>query len=181
MPADFLSRSFVEIAAVSALDMNWAHEQEKDNLSGLIKESLNKEWTYKFPMPEWYKKAETIANMAIVKNNIIWIKKNAKLLLYVPFELRQRLLYAVHGDLMTGHDGVAKCKERLMECYFWLNMDDDILKHIKECLKCQATKSKKFQKTVPLQPMPQCSAPNQRIHMDLFGLAKLQTWETNMY
>ena len=51
-------------------------------------------------------------------------------------------------------------------------MDEDILKHIKECLKCQATKSNKFQKTVPLQPMPQCSAPNQRIHMDLFGPCK---------
>ena len=105
MPADFLSRSFIEIGAISALDMNWAHEQEKDNLSGLIKESLNKQWTYKFSMPEWYKKAENIANMAVVKKNIIWIKKNGKLLLYLPFELRQCLLFEVHADLMTGHDG----------------------------------------------------------------------------
>jgi hypothetical protein len=30
------------------MDLNWAHEQEKDNLSNLIKESLNKEWIYKF-------------------------------------------------------------------------------------------------------------------------------------
>jgi hypothetical protein len=64
MPADFLSRSFTEINAISALDIDWVHEQEKDNLSTLIKESLNKEWTYKFPMPEWYKKAENIAKMA---------------------------------------------------------------------------------------------------------------------
>jgi hypothetical protein len=29
MPADFLSRSFVEIGAISALNMNWPHEQER--------------------------------------------------------------------------------------------------------------------------------------------------------
>jgi hypothetical protein len=71
MPADFLSRSFTEISAISALDIDWVNEQEKDNLSTLIKESLNKEWTYKFPMPEWYRKAENIAKMAILRNNVI--------------------------------------------------------------------------------------------------------------
>jgi hypothetical protein len=33
MPTDFLSRSFSEIIAISALDIDWVHEQEKDNLS----------------------------------------------------------------------------------------------------------------------------------------------------
>jgi hypothetical protein len=59
MPADFLSRSFIEINAIFALDIDWVHEQEKVNLSMLIKESLNKQWIYKFPMPEWYKKQNT--------------------------------------------------------------------------------------------------------------------------
>jgi hypothetical protein len=67
MPADFLSRSLVEIGAISALDMNWAHDQEKENLSNLIQESLVKKRTYKFPMPGWYKKAEFFANMAVLK------------------------------------------------------------------------------------------------------------------
>jgi hypothetical protein len=39
IPADFLSRSYVEIGAATAMDMNWAHEQGKDNLSNLFKES----------------------------------------------------------------------------------------------------------------------------------------------
>ncbi len=42
MPADFLSRSFIQVVAISALDINWAHKQEKDNLSNLINESLDK-------------------------------------------------------------------------------------------------------------------------------------------
>jgi hypothetical protein len=88
----------------------------------------------------------------------------------VPYARRKELLFAVHGDLLTGDNGVQKFKERLQQC-FWLNMDEDILAHTKECLKCQATKANKFQ-TTPLQPMSQCSLPNQRIHMDLFGPCK---------
>ena len=126
--------------------INWKEAQEKDNLATLIKESIEKKWTYKFPMPDWYKKAEALANMAIMKNTIIWIIKDEKHLLYVPFASRQNLLYAVHGDLLTGHDEVQKCRERLQNCYFWLNMEDNILKHIKECFKCQSTKSQKFLK-----------------------------------
>jgi hypothetical protein len=43
MLADFLSRSFTEINAISALDIDWVQEQQKDNLLMLIRESLNKE------------------------------------------------------------------------------------------------------------------------------------------
>jgi hypothetical protein len=50
--------------------------------------------------------------------------------------------------------------------------DDNIRKHTKECIKCHTTKSIKFPRVTPLQPMPQCSAPNQRIHMDLFRPCK---------
>jgi hypothetical protein len=50
------------------------------------------------------------------------------------------LLVALYEDLPTGHDKVQKCKEHSMECYFWLNMDEDILKHSNECFKCQAIK-----------------------------------------
>ncbi len=133
----------IKESAALALDMNWAHKQGKDNFSNLIEENLAKKWFCKFPMPDWYKK-QRIRKIAVIRNNIMWIKKNGKLMLHVPFELRQKPIYTVHEDLLTGHDGVQKCKERLMECCFWMNMDDDILTHIKDCLKCQATKSNKF-------------------------------------
>jgi hypothetical protein len=77
----------MEIGAISTLDVDWTHAQEKDNLSNLIKESLERKWVYKFPMPDWYKKAKSISNMAVLKNNVIWIKRNDKLLLYVNFEI----------------------------------------------------------------------------------------------
>jgi hypothetical protein len=111
MPADYLFRSFIKVTAISALDMNCAHEEEKDNLSNLIKESLEKKLVYKFPMPEWFKKAEHLTTMATVENNIIWIKEMKKLLLYLPFTLRQKLLFAAHGGLLTGHNSVKNAQK----------------------------------------------------------------------
>jgi hypothetical protein len=38
-------------------------------------------------MPDWYRKAKFIVNMVVLKNNVKWIKKNDKLLLFAPFQL----------------------------------------------------------------------------------------------
>ena len=63
-----------------------------------------------------------------------------RLVIYVPYSLRHELMTSGHGDLMVGHDGVKKCKERITECYFWPDMDNDLKKHMAECLKCQISK-----------------------------------------
>jgi hypothetical protein len=47
--------------------MNWANEHKMGNLSNLIRESVDKKWIYKFPMKDWYKKAEFLASMAVIK------------------------------------------------------------------------------------------------------------------
>ena len=60
---------------------------------------------------------------------------------------------SVHGDLMVGHDGVKKCKEQISECYYWPDMDNDLKKHMDQCLKCQVLKKAKFERTVELQPL----------------------------
>jgi hypothetical protein len=107
---------------------------------------------------DWYKKAKFLTNMVVLKKHHL-DQENDKLLLYVRFELRQKLLMAAHVDL-TGHGGVKKCKEKLMECYFWLNMYEDILKHIKECLKCQTTNGNKFPTMTLHKPKTQCNEPH---------------------
>ena len=87
MPADFLSRSFQQNCAISILDKDWVALQEKDTQCKLITEALDKKWTYSFPMPIWYKKAEELAKIAVIRNNILWIKQNGKLVIYVPYSL----------------------------------------------------------------------------------------------
>ena len=91
MPADFLSRSFLQTCAISILDKDWVSLQEKDTQLKLIKEALDKKWSYSFHMPIWYKTAEELAKEAMVRNNILWIRKNDKLVIYVPYSLRLEL------------------------------------------------------------------------------------------
>jgi hypothetical protein len=51
-------------------------------------------------------------------------------------------------------------------------MDQDINNFLAKCEKCQKTKKYKHETKNELTPLPQCSEPNQRVHMDMFGPLK---------
>jgi hypothetical protein len=70
---------------------------------------------------------------------------------------------------MTGHDGIFKTRERILQCYYWIGMDKDIQEHLAACQRCQMRKSHHAPTPLLLTPLPQTSEPNQRIHADLFG------------
>jgi hypothetical protein len=48
----------------------------------------------------------------------------------------------------------------------------EINKHPQQCDKCKTTKKDKRPTTNFCSPLPQCTMPNQRVHMDLFGPLK---------
>jgi hypothetical protein len=91
--------------------------------------------------------------------------------LLVPQHLIPDILHEAHGHLLSGHFGVKKTKQRLLQSYYWPNMERDITEHLGRCDKYQLTKKGKM---VPelLSPLPQCTEPNQRVHGDLFGPLK---------
>ena len=69
---------------------------------------------------------------------------------------------------MSGHDGVLKTKERILQCYYWPGIDADILAHIKACHKCQRRKNNSVLSTALLMLLPLPTEPNMRIHCDLY-------------
>ena len=96
------------MCAISILDKDWVGLQTKDTQCKLMIEALQKKSTYKYPRPIWNKKAEGLAKEAFIRNNILWIKKNGKLVIYIPYSLRHKLMKSAQSDLMVGHDGVRK-------------------------------------------------------------------------
>jgi hypothetical protein len=90
----------------------------------------------------------------------------------VPESMVNALLTGIHGDMLYGHEGQIKTKERILQSYWWKGMDGDIIKFLEKCDKCQKTKKFKHETKNKLIPLPQCSESNQRIHMDLFGPPK---------
>jgi hypothetical protein len=89
----------------------------------------------------------------------------------VPQHLIPHILCEAHGQFLAGHFGISKTKERLLQSYYWPNMEKDISEHLQRCNKCQITK-KNVASPELLLPLPQCTEPNQRVHADLFGPLK---------
>ncbi len=81
-------------------------------------------------------------------------------------------LTEAHGELLTGHDGIYKTKERLMQCFYWPGMDAYVAAHLKSCHRCQMRRCDDRPPPTLLSPLPLPTEPGQRVHADLFGLLK---------
>jgi hypothetical protein len=85
--------------------------------------------------------------------------------------LIKTIFQEAHGHLLAGHFGISKTKERLLQSYYWPNMERNISEHLQHCDKCQVTKRGKMLLEL-LLPLPQCTVPNQRVHTDFFAPLK---------
>jgi hypothetical protein len=77
-----------------------------------------------------------------------------------------------HRNLLVGHDGIHKMKERLLQYYYWPVMDADIAAHLKYCHHCQMRRKDNCQPPALLSSLPQLTKPNQQVNADIFGPLK---------
>ena len=170
MPADYLSRNVV--ASIASDSEVASQEQSKDPIIRALKDYLiNKQ----LPISETAQRViKHLSNDCFVENDVVWRRvkrpsEPSRVVFLLPKQLVPEVLQEAHGNLLSGHDGVFKTKERLFSCYYWPGMDKDINEHIKSCHKCQVRKKTGKPEPVLLSPLPQCTEPNQRVHVDLFG------------
>ena len=168
MPADFLSRNAVD--AIN-LDMtNLAIYQDEDEILKHLKNFLlQKQLPFE---PKMRNLIFQLSLHSFIEDGVLWtrLKHTAekRVVILAPAAIISDILKDAHGHILAGHDGVLKTKERIMQSYYWPGMDNDITLHIQKCHECQIRKPSRA--SPPLQsPLPQCTAPNQRIHADLFG------------
>ncbi|MFM8998473.1 MAG: reverse transcriptase domain-containing protein, partial [Actinomycetota bacterium] len=186
MPADFLSRNIPAESSppqeeVFAIDFDTADiriAQKQDPFCQTLNSFLARG-----VLPEDNAQATLVKRIAplifeksgiLFRNNTDPATDQTVALLILPKVLVPDAVHRAHGSLLTGHGGVEKTKRRLFMCYYWPNMLADIKQLLAECPRCQLT-SKKSKSHDVLHPLPQCSKPNQRIHMDLFGPLKTPT------
>ena len=94
------------------------------------------------------------------------------MVIFLPASLVPEALSDAHGNLLVGHDGIYKMKERLLQCFYWPGMDADIAAHLKSCHRCQLRRKDDRPPPALLSTLPQPTEPNQRVHADLFGPLK---------
>ena len=173
MPADFLSRNV--LSSIDVFDDDLPRLQNEDKFIKAVSNYMLHQI-----LPTDKKQAthiQTVGKESFLDNGIIWRRltrydEQPRSVLLLPQILAKEIVQEAHGQVLTGHDGIAKTKERILQSYYWPNIDKDVTLHIRSCQRCQTRRVDHRPKPHLLTPLPQCSEMNQRVHVDLFGPLK---------
>ena len=72
-----------------------------------------------------------------LKDNILCWKNR----IYVPKEMRQRIMKSEHDSKVAGHFRTEKTMELIMRNYYWPKIETDKRKYCNECDNCPRAKS----------------------------------------
>ncbi len=118
LPADYLSRNLISAISWNSEDLLQA--QTADPLIKALKSFLlNKELPHD---PKCQALVKLFTNDCFIEDGLVLrrIKRQfepSRVVLFLPATLVPDTLTESHGELLTGHDGVYKTKERLMQCF----------------------------------------------------------------
>ena len=106
-------------------------------------------------------------------------KTATRLLLVVPKERREALLYSYHDHKLAGHLGFLKCFEKLRNDYWWPGMFGDVKKWVLTCDSCQMAADLKMVNAGPTKPII-VTKRNELMSVDLI-VPLTETDEGNKY
>ena len=89
--------------------------------------------------------------------------------LLVPEKLQNEVLKIAHDGIMSGHLGIRKTTDRVLNDFFWPTVRKDVKQYCKTCDICQKTKPKGKVSQLPLGKMPIIDTPFSRIAIDIIG------------
>ena len=113
IPADFLSRNVVNAISYEGREL----KEEKDNdpfIKALKAYLLHKELPKD---PQCERLVRHFSTECFLEDDVLWrrIKRTyepSRVVIFLPTTLIQSVITDAHGELMSGHDGVLKTKER---------------------------------------------------------------------
>jgi transposase InsO family protein len=88
--------------------------------------------------------------------------------LYVPTNVRLRVLYENHDQNLAGHPGAEETERTIREDYHWPRLSADVRDYVRHCLLCAQVKKGAPQPTAPLKPR-QPRRPFEIIACDVMG------------
>ena len=156
--ADALSRSTYDVAAI---DVN----------------SFTLDKWYKDMIDKVQRNPEHYSNF-MVKNNILYkhmFTKDTLLgnrndwMIVVPTANRMEVLKECHDEETSGHFGIHKTMQRVIEHYYWPNMRNTVYKYVRKCQKCASCKSTNLPQAGLMGGYRNINFPYQLISADLIG------------
>ena len=102
-----------------------------------------------------------------LRNGLVYRKRNENLLFYVPSSMEANILFKYHDEM--GHVGVEKVIETLKSSYWFPNMKEKIVNHVRNCLKCIAFSPTTGKIERKLHCERKSPVPFETIHIDHAG------------
>jgi hypothetical protein len=88
--------------------------------------------------------------------------------IWVPGDLRIRILDGCHQCFPHGHCGAKKTKSRVLKVWNWPNLHEDVARYVKGCLTCQRLRPGLERLQGLLRPHP-AGQVFEKVHIDIWG------------
>lgn len=87
-------------------------------------------------------------------------------LIFVPNNIRTRLLTHIHDTPSSGHPGITATLELVKARFWWPSLTKDVINYVQKCKICQSTKASHQTPAGLLQPLPVPQRPWSHIAVD---------------
>lgn len=99
----------------------------------------------------------------------------------VPQRLRGQVLTLAHETLMSGHQGIKRTIDRVLQSFYWPGVQEAVRRYVRSCDTCQRTYPKSQVGKAPLGRMPLIDTPFERVAVDIIGPLKPISHMGNRY
>lgn len=158
LPADLKSENLINV--INCDNDKWRQLQENEPWINQCKAFLLKGTK---PSHRWAENftSKSFVNKVFIENDLLWLRYNEKDLektstsLVVPCSMAQTILEDGQGEIFLESDSMAKCKEKILQHYWWPTMDATITE---------------FLATAPKPNLKKSTTPNTEILVDIFQM-----------
>lgn len=167
--ADCLSRNTISAVAVLTGSANLVELQNADDDIVAVKKFLERR-----NEEDLRADLQKFSNQCMIEDGVVWIidksfnPEKPRKLFWPPRKSCGSLIHQYHASDLMAHRGIVATKLRMNAKFRWPRMNEDIENFINSCDLCQRMKTNPHRSKAPLIPFERCTAPNQRVSMDLF-------------
>ncbi|CAK9796292.1 Pro-Pol polyprotein [Anthophora quadrimaculata] len=102
-----------------------------------------------------------------MRNGLVYRKQGGNLLFYVPRSMEKNVMYRYHDEM--GHLDIEKTTNTIEQHYWFPKLKQQVISHIKNCLKCISYTPPSGKIEGSLHSIPKGNVPFNNIHIDHFG------------
>ncbi|XP_041466120.1 uncharacterized protein LOC121416727 [Lytechinus variegatus] len=167
--------SIPTVSAISLSDIsdeNFREAQEKETYFGPIRAWLESQTVpSQAEIMLWGAEQKFLwvnRDLLILKDGLLYWKKDEQLFVVVPRALREQIMQVNHDLPSSAHPGCDRTFAKIRQKYFWYHMKDNIQSYVMACPLCNRNKKPDRHQRFPLTRY-HAGVPMETVHLDFLG------------